>query len=182
MKTRNQLILLTSLLLSTLTLPATEQQKWQTNWTEFGKELVPIIEKVEKPGVTEKDIDRVFDDKQVEWEGEVAKVSPPDARQKFGRILVKMTPVRLAPGGSSIQLDDISLTPQDDQEWKSWADVKEATRVSFRTKLKSPNISGMAVVWVFYGAVPNGGKARVILGTEGATMVRAISTDTKKSK
>ena len=179
MKTRTQLILLTGLLLSTLALPAAEQQKWQTNWTEFGKELTPIME---KPGVTEKDIDGVFNGKQVEWEGEVGKISQPDARRKFGGISVKMIPVRLTKGGSSIQLDDISLAPQDDQEWKSWADIKEGTRVRFRTKLKSPGFPGMVVVFVFQGAGPNAGVVRAILGTEGATMLQTISTDTKKPK
>ena len=175
-----------------------DELKWQKDWTEFGRKLARTLG---ISGATLRDADIPFAGKQVEWVGEVATISHPDAKQKYGSILMKMAPIRfflgeaphidftggiLPPAGHSdpassevLELNEISLTPENEREWKSWARCQVGTRAAFRTTLTNSVLPTFPVLLVFRGAGPNTGQVRVVLNTQGAEMLQVRSNEQK---
>jgi hypothetical protein len=180
MKTCTVLSLAAVLLLPSFESGAAEPSKWQSDWAQFGKELTTMME---KPGAVAGEVDRAFNGKTVEWTGEVAAITAPDAKRKYGQIEMKMPPVNFAKGGGTkVSLSEIRIAPKDDIEWKSWANIKPGARVTFRTTLKSPGFGGMACVSVLHGMGPNAGKTEVVIFTEGAAKTDLMPSEAGKKK
>lgn len=184
MKTRTLMIVISSLLLGLTSVRSAEEQKWQTDWSEYGKMLEKYIEKTEAEARINAALGiykpEVFKPTQVEWQGEIAEIVLPGTTNKFGVtydlgcITMKMPAISLIVGGDKVDLSGFGLTPKDDGEWKSWANAKVGMRVVFRTTLKGSS--------VLHGMGPYAGKAFVMTVTDGATMLRSLPPKSEKQK
>jgi hypothetical protein len=90
----------------------------------------------------------MFEGKEVEWTGMIAKIDRGDGGQREGRVDLKMPEVAVRMTDNyTYQLREVSLTPKAD-EWTTWKNAKAGDTVTFRTRFKAPGSPMPAIVAV----------------------------------
>ena len=123
----------------------TDPQEWQKDWAQFGSALTEFCRMT---NTTWGHAEGMFEGKEVEWTGMIAKIDRGDGGQREGRVDFKMPEVAVRMTDNyTYQLREVSLTPKAD-EWTTWKNAKAGDTVTFRARFKAPGSPMPAIVAV----------------------------------